>query len=67
MRVQLGVKLPFIVIQVGVDVDEVEVFEPLLSGRFQLDQTAPAWAEASPKTKNLAVARFWWGGADLNR
>ena len=40
MRVKLGIKLTFIVIQVGVDVDEVDIFEPLLKARFQRDQAA---------------------------
>ena len=40
MRVKLGVKLAVIVIQVGVDVDEVDIFEPLLGARFQCDQAA---------------------------
>ena len=40
MRVKLGVKLALIVIQVGIDVDEVKVFEPPLGVRFQLDEAA---------------------------
>ena len=40
MGVALGVKLAFIVIQVGIDVDEVDIFEPLLGARFQRDQAA---------------------------
>jgi len=35
-----GVALAFILIQVGVAVDEVNVFEPLLGIRFQLHQAA---------------------------
>jgi len=35
-----GVALAFILIQVGVDVDEVNIFEPLLGARFQLNEAA---------------------------
>ena len=38
LRVKLGIKLAFMVIQVGIDVDEVNLFEPLLGARFQRDE-----------------------------
>jgi hypothetical protein len=40
LGIKLGVAFAFILIQVGVDVDEVDVFEPLLGGGFQRDQAA---------------------------
>ena len=39
VRVPLGVKLPFMVIQVGIDVDEVKVFEPPLGGQMTIGTT----------------------------
>jgi hypothetical protein len=44
LRVDLGVELTLIVIQVGVDVDEVDVFEPFLGAGSSSRRPRIAWA-----------------------
>ena len=64
VRVALGVKLTFMVIQVGVDADEVKVCEPFLRGRFQFDQAAPRLGRDQPKNQKPGRSQVLVGVSD---